>query len=340
MNTMAKDCKIVDNVLIINEGRTKIESHEFFDQKFVKAIIPEGVTEIGYWAFGGCKKLKEVVLPASLECVADQAFALCPLEEIVFTDDCPHLKEVHKSSFANSPWEKRQHKEREFLILGSRLFLHGEGPSKAVIPDGVEIIGDGSCCDCEIEEVIIPEGVKTIENGAFAVCEKLSAVHLPTTLETIGDNAFSGCKSLKEIILPEKLKSIGAFAFENCTSLETVVFPEKLKSIDERPFFCLSDEPGKLQHVETLIPAMLNGCKLKTNTSLWFLENLWKDENSIREIAVLYLTQSGTKVLAQAESVLLLDLEQTIAIMSEFKSNYKLKPATIKKIDAFMDKHA
>ena len=48
---MAKDYKIVDKVLIIDEGRTEIGSHEFYDGKFTKVIIPEGVTKIGYWAF-------------------------------------------------------------------------------------------------------------------------------------------------------------------------------------------------------------------------------------------------------------------------------------------------
>ena len=55
---MSKDYKIVDNVLIIDEGRTEIGSHEF-SGKFTKVIIPEGVTKIGYWAFGGCKQLEE-----------------------------------------------------------------------------------------------------------------------------------------------------------------------------------------------------------------------------------------------------------------------------------------
>lgn len=342
---MKKDYKIIDNTLIINEGRTEIGSNEFFHQKIVKAIIPEGVTKIGYWAFGGCKELKEVVLPTSLEYVASEAFALCPLEEIVFTDGCPHLKEVHINSFGFSPWIEKQRKEHEFFMLGTRLFMHGKGPAKIVIPDGVNVIGESSFSEIDdeyvLEEVFVPEGVKVIENNAFSCCEKLVRIHLPDSLETIGDSAFSNCKKLKEIVLPKKLKSIGACAFNACSALETIVFPEKLKTIGE-DLFNNGYFKGEMsvKNVESLIPALLNGCKLNSKTSMWFLENLWKDENSLKEIAVVYLTQSGTKVLAQAELILWRNSEQAINIMKELKNTYKLRPATIKKIDEFVKKYS
>ena len=80
---MAKDYKIVDNVLIIDEGRTEISSYEFLGKipKVTKVIIPEGVTKIEVDAFCGCKQLEEVVLPASLESIARNAFAHCPLKK-------------------------------------------------------------------------------------------------------------------------------------------------------------------------------------------------------------------------------------------------------------------
>ena len=389
---MAKDYKIVDNVLIIDEGRTEISRYEFLGKipkvtkviipegvtkievdafcgckqleevvlpaslesiarnafahcPLKKVVIPEGVTQIGYWAFGGCKQLEEVVLPASLEIIAMEAFALCPLKEVIFTDGCPNLKEVYVGSFSGSPWEKQQRKEHEFFMFGTKLFMHGEGSSAVVIPNGVETIGESSFSEveseCVIEEVTIPEGVKIIERNAFSACEKLTSIHLPQSLESIGDFAFSGCEALKEIVLPDNLKTLGASVFNRCTSLERIVFPVKLKSIGENLFTggyfsCQMN----VKAVDGLIPAMLNGCKLNTKTSMWFLENLWKDENSLKEIAVLYLTQSGTKVLAQAELILWRNPEQAVSIMKELKNGYKLKPATIKKIDAFVEKYA
>ena len=86
-----KNYKIIDGVLIIDKGRTEIGNHEFSGFEIKKVIIPEGVTKIGYWGFGVCKKLENVVLPSSLESVEREAFAMCPIKDIVFTDGCPHL---------------------------------------------------------------------------------------------------------------------------------------------------------------------------------------------------------------------------------------------------------
>ena len=343
---MATDYKIVDKVLIIEAGREEIDSNEFYGLKIKKAIIPEGIKRIGSWGFGGCEKLEEVVLPASIESIAKDAFALCPLKEIIFTDGCPNLKEVYISSFTDySPWTQKQRKEHEFFMFGTKLFMHGEGSSSVIIPNGVEIIGASSFSENDqenvIEEVTIPEGVKTIERGAFAACRKLKSVHLPSSLEIIEDSAFSGCENLVEIVLPDNLKSLGASVFDACSSLEMITFPEKLKTIGEDLFSSgYFSVKMKLQKVVGLIPAMLNGCKINAKTSMWLLQNLWKDENSLQEIVAVYLTQSGTKVLSQAELILWRNAEQTISIMQEFKANYKLKPATIKKIDAFIEQHA
>ena len=343
---MEKDYQIIDDVLIIDEGRTEIGRNEFYRQPIKKAIIPEGVTKIDYWAFGSCRNLEEIVLPESIESISGEAFALCPLQEIVFTNGCPNLKDVTISSFGEySPWAIKQRATEEFFMFGTKLFMHGEGPSSTIIPSDVEIIGQNSFSEIErkniLEEVAIPEGVKTIERSAFACCAKLKSVQFPSSLETIEDFAFSGCNALTEIVLPENFKTLGEGVFRACTSLQTIVFPKKLKTIGANLFADnYSSYKMNLTNVESLIPAMLNGCKLSAQTSMWFLENFWTDENSLKEIAVLYLTQSGTKVLAQAELILWRNTQQAINIMNELKSDYKLKATTVKKIDAFIEKHA
>lgn len=336
---MADDYRIVDKVLVIEAGRKEIASHEFFEGDFVKAIIPEGVKKIGYWGFGGCKKLKEIVLPSSLESVAGEAFAMCPLKEIHFTNGCPRLRNVSSSSFGDNttPWIKQQKKEQEYVIVGAILFRHRSGEQKVVIPEGFEVIGENAFCDDAAEEIVIPEGVKIIKHCAFSNCKKLKSVQLPNSVESIEDAAFLGCKELKEVVLPKKLKTLGSNVFGMCTSLESIVFPDKLKSVGANLFTNgYSANKTSIHNVESLIPAMLNGCKLNTKTSMWFLENLWNNGQSLKGIAVIYLTQSGTKVPAQAELILLRNKEQAISIMKELKNNFTLKPTVIEKLDSFL----
>lgn len=337
-----KDYNIVEKVLVISEGRTEIAGHEFFSKPIEKVIIPEGVVKIGYWGFGGCKKLESVVLPASLESIAPEAFALCPLKEIVFTGGCPNLKEIYISSFGRtSPWTKQQLEVHEYILLGTTLFLHRSGERRVLIPADVETIGNDSFCDDAVEELVIPDGVKAIGRAAFDGCKNLKSIHFPDSLETIDDYAFANCSELKEIVLPKNLKTLGAGTFGGCGSLETVIFPEKLKSIGGDLFSnsnLIRDNKTNIKNLETLIPAMLNGCKLSAKTSMWLLENLWKDEQFLKEIAVLYLTQSGSKLLAQAELILWRNKEQSVNIMKEMKDSNKLKSSIIKKIDAFLEK--
>ncbi len=318
---MAKDYSIIDGVLTFSEGRTEIKNNEFYNKKLTKAIIPEGVTKIGYWGFGGCKDLEEVVFPSTLVSISDEAFALCcNLKVVVFTDGCPKLKEASILSFpAQSPWMMQLRESRDPVSFGSLLFFCGKGASS----------------------VAVPNGIKTICAGAFAESGVVD-VKLPDSLETIGKSAFSNCKELKEICLPEKLKTIEKAAFFNCDKLERVHIPVNLKSIDEDAFArWLPDKSWQAINVnvlEGLIPAMLNGCKLDNKTLLWLLENEWNNETSIENVAVVYLTQRGKAVLNTAELLLWRYKELSAAAMNELREKYQLKPAVEKKIEEYFGK--
>lgn len=313
---MAKGYKIIDKVLIIDEGCTEIGSHEFFGLKINKVVIPEGVTKIGYWGFGGCKELEDIVLPSTLVSVANEAFAMCPLKNITFTNNCPQLKEVSLSSFSSySPWAEAQRNGQDCCVVGSVLLSCGTQASSVVIPDGVQIIG----------------------TSAFSDCAKLTTVSFPDSVDTIADSAFCGCKKLKEVELPKALKALGSDVFYKCNGLKRITFPATLKVIGENDFKYSRQNETELAG---LIPAMLNGCKINAKTSLWLLDNLWADEAHIKEIVVLFLTQSGTKVLDKAGALLGLYPHNAIKEMNAIANEYKLKASVRKKIDAFVEKYA
>ncbi|MEE0965557.1 MAG: leucine-rich repeat protein [Bacilli bacterium] len=337
-----KDYKIIDDVLIIDEGRKEIKTHEFFNKKFVKVIIPEGVEKIGYWAFGACERLEEVIFPSTLISIEMQAFALCNLKKLTFTDGCPKLKEVCHSSFGSDClWFNQQLEQNEFTILGKVLFLHGIGSNHVLVPNNVEIIASDSFNSQLIESVILPEGVKVIENAAFARCEKLQSIILPRSLETIGNGSFHSCKMLKEIVIPNKVKKIGDNAFRSCSNLEKIILPSKLKSIGENAFAINIDENLlDFNVLEGIVPALLNGCKINNNTLLWQLDNRWDNEQFIKEVVLIYLTQSGKKVLDKATLILMRNYDIAISAMKEYQNCYELKPKIIEKINSFIEEYA
>ena len=221
-------------------------------------------------------------------------------------------------------------------MFGTKLFMHGEGSSSAVIPEGVEIIGEEAFLKDDIEGAVIPESVKIIEEGAFSSCLELKSVTMPDNIETIGKYAFSGCVKLNEIVLPANLKNLEKNTFHNCIELKKVKLPEKLKAIGDDVFINI---PGESLTLEGIIPAMLNGCKISAKTGMWLLDNLWNDENHTKEVVVFYLTQSGTKVIDKASLLLWRNSNQAIAIMREIQNSYKLRNTVQKRINAFIEQN-
>ena len=331
---MARDYKIIDGALIIDEGRTEIKSHEFTNRTYTKIIIPEGVTKIGYWAFGYCSKVEEVVLPKSLEYIAPESFpAVKKLKKVIFTEGCPKLKEVYTNSFdKDSPWFKQQLEENEFWRIKNTLFLHGKGPSSVVVPSDIKIIGELSFNYCnDVESVVIPEGVTTIECAAFRGCKKLLSLELPEILKTIGDEAFANCENLMEIRLPNKLQKLGENVFSNCKNLKKIYIPERLKNLGFNYDFTKKEIVG-------LTEAMLNGCKIHTKMALLLLDTVWSNEEHINEIAILYLTQSGEKVCDKAALLLWRNFEKAVSALKEISNSYELNDVAQERMTAFMEK--
>ena len=84
--------------------------------------------------------------------------------------------------------------------------------------------------------VVIPEGVEIIGEGAFLGYSRLTSVEFPSTLTSIEVYAFYECTGLTSVVLPGGLTSIGMGAFQYCSGLTSVVLPEGLTSIGESAF--------------------------------------------------------------------------------------------------------
>lgn len=74
-----EDCRMLTTLTFAEPSAlTSIGNWAFYNNHELKSVVvPEGVTEIGYAAFYGCTYLDELTLPASMEYIADNSFALC-----------------------------------------------------------------------------------------------------------------------------------------------------------------------------------------------------------------------------------------------------------------------
>ncbi len=107
-----------------------------------------------------------------------------------------------------------------------------------IIPDDIEVIGEGIFMGKDFEKIVLPKNLRFIENSAFKDCKKLKEVVFNDNLISIGEEAFSNCQSLKKIELAENVSYIGKKCFESCKALEQVIFNDNnvIMTINEDAF--------------------------------------------------------------------------------------------------------
>ncbi|MBD5472894.1 MAG: leucine-rich repeat protein [Lachnospiraceae bacterium] len=180
----------------------------FRNSEIEDVILPETITRISGCAFDGCKSLKQIVLPAELECIGIAAFAESGIERIEIPPSVKEIKEdafsfsnlkevtglenvekIGNNPFRRTPWEENYN--GDFFCIGEELHLYR---------------GDD-------EEVIIPETVREIK-GAFAIEKdylypiKVRKVFVPDSVVAISGHSFWNQNNV-EVYIPETVVSIG-----------------------------------------------------------------------------------------------------------------------------------
>lgn len=174
--------------------------------------LPEmlGLKRIGGEAFYGCKNLKKLTIPETVEYIGGRAFYGCSniwsLTYNAINAECESFMEP------NAPLEK--------IVIG----------------DKVRLLPRGLFGGKEFTEVTLPACLERIDDYAFSGCENLTTINLSDSIRYIGDNAFYGCSSLKNIHWSLRLTTIGERAF-GATALETISLPEGVTSVGSQAFY-------------------------------------------------------------------------------------------------------
>lgn len=123
----------------IPEGITEIGVYAFNQcQNLEKVIIPEGVEQIKRYAFQGSYNLVEMSLPHSLKTISDNAF-----------DSCSKLEKVN-------------------------------------FPTGLQLIGDSAFYMCNLKEITLPDTITMIKQNAFGDNSNLTTINVPWAEGAIG----------------------------------------------------------------------------------------------------------------------------------------------------------
>lgn len=153
----------------------------------IETINLGNVKSIPEEAFEFCKKLKEVILPESLEIVESDAFNWCTsLEKLSIPQNLVYLSENSLSNCTSLQEISVEIDNRHYSSIDGVLF--NKSITKLIkYPAGKT--------DSEYE---IPQSVYEIGDEAFADCKSIERIRFGKTIRSFGKVVFYGCSNLKE----------------------------------------------------------------------------------------------------------------------------------------------
>lgn len=175
-----------------------------------EAYINDNGTPVAIFAY--LYDMEEIVLPAKLKSIGDDAFIFCR-----------SLKSI------NIPESVQE--------IGLRAFLGCSSLKSMKLPIGITEIKSGLLSGCtNLTSIDIPYTTEEIGHNAFEDCTSLTSVEMPLTVTRIGNQAFYECTALARQDIPSNVTEIGSEAFCGCSQLIDLTIPSGIKSIGERAF--------------------------------------------------------------------------------------------------------
>lgn len=219
-----------------------------WNSRYVKrAVIEDGVTNIGAAAFSGCEDMENITIADSVTSIGDYSFQSC-------------------RSLAGVKLPE------EVTLIGDCAFYLCDNLAEISLPDALKRIGHSAfnCC-LSLNNIAIPSGVEFIGNRAFAYCINLPSIDvdenngnyisldgvlfnkdktelmvypssktdteyvIPDTVEKIADTAFMYA-NFQSVEIPDSVKSIGHSSFYRCENLISLNLPASVEKLSNLSF--------------------------------------------------------------------------------------------------------
>ena len=248
-----------------------IKGGAFASCGFSVVEIPDGVKEIGKYAFSSNRTLNSVKIGKSVTTIERSAFSECPALTSVTLGE--NLKFIKTSAFENCTALSNIVLPSSLQVIDSRAFYNTALVSVSVPSSVVNISEDAFQWIDALKEIKVDEANTVYSDIDGVLCSKTKTVlfrypnskgktyTVPNTIKKIYDRAFSYCPELETVVFPASVISIGKYVFDRRA--------DKLKSIT-----ILNPEPAKLENsfdvsedVFILVPKL--SVNRYRNTSRW-----------------------------------------------------------------------
>lgn len=175
----------IGGVLYTRDGRTLVCFPAGLDTA-VNFTVPDGIREIGDYAFEGCRRIRTVILPDSVRFIGSSAFSGC--DSLLWVDMSASVTSVGRDAFRDTRW--MQTDAEGFVTAGFVLVGYTGKETQITVPDGIRVIGKQCFAGMPLTSVTLPESVVRIDDGAFSRCTELTHIHIPGSVRRIGYRAF------------------------------------------------------------------------------------------------------------------------------------------------------
>ncbi|MBP5560208.1 MAG: leucine-rich repeat protein [Muribaculaceae bacterium] len=209
------------------------------NEEITELVIPEGITQLKRYAFGGLASITSVTLPSSFTSLDNTTFYDCSGVENVYATCNPnklswggngfkaekatmmHVTDIEAwrakfldanvtfvgdlTQFRYAATEKSAKFDEYNNFTGASAVVAHElnfetGEGLVTYLGNVTAIGENALSGCAvITAITVPEGVTAIDSHAFGGCTALTTVTLPSTIELIADGAFEGSNIVADI---------------------------------------------------------------------------------------------------------------------------------------------
>lgn len=257
-----------------------VGAYAFYGCEDIKTLTfakGSNVTELGTGAFKDCEKLPEVIIPASMKTVGDEAFANCGTYDDSFTVTI--ARGTNQLTFGNGVFSgctidtlsipSNVTLSADFLsgLEIENIFIAKDHPTLAS-EDNVLYIKDADGQKetlllylSDVADFTVPDGVKSIAANAFYGKFSLTSISLPESITSIGESAFYMCSYLASVTFrgtSDQPLTIGDYAFWS-TGLHTLTLPDRPITIGAYAFAEISYYSYETYDDESLAALDLGG---------------------------------------------------------------------------------